>query len=93
MRTHLISYDLGVPETSADYKRLIDHIKSIGSTWATPLKSQWLVVSSQTTAQIRDEITPLVDSNDKILVIEVTDDDWSSRNLPKEVTDWMTANM
>ena len=92
MRTYLISYDLGVPESSVDYKNLITYIKSLGP-WATPLKSQWFVVSAKSTAQIREGVQGLVDSNDKILVIDVTSDDWASWNLDKEVTDWMGNNM
>jgi hypothetical protein len=92
MKTYLISYDLGVPETSADYQKVINRIKNYSS-WATPLKSQWLVNSTKTAKQVRDDITPLVDSNDEILVIDVTGADWASWNIDKEVTDWMQNNM
>lgn len=88
MRTYLISYDLGMPETSADYTKIIEYIKSLG-TWAKPLKSQWFVVSGKSTAEIRTALGKLTDANDKILVLDVTSDDWATSGLSTDVTDWM----
>lgn len=92
MSALLISYDLGVPESSEDYKRVIDHIKS-HSTWAKPLYSVWIVKTDKTCATMRNELKALVDSNDKVLVVDVTGDGWGSYNLSKEVTDWMEKHM
>lgn len=92
MRTYLISYDLGVPETSEDYKSLIAHIKGF-SLWAHLLYSVWLVKSGKTAAQIRDEITSKIDANDKLLVIDVTGADWATRGVVADVTDWMKKNI
>jgi hypothetical protein len=80
------------PETREDYKRLIDHIKSYG-TWAKPLYSVWLVKSSKTASQIRDDLTRYVDSNDKLLVMNVTGTSWASLRLPDAVATWMKANL
>lgn len=92
MRTYLISYDLGVPETSSEYKRVIEYIQSLG-TWATPLKSQWFVKSNKSTAQIRDDIMSLTDTNDLIMVLDVTDDDWGTARIDEVVTHWMRVNI
>jgi len=92
MKTLLISYDLRVPETSEDYKKLIKYIKSFG-TWAKPLYSVWLVKTDKTCATVRDEIEKETDSNDRTLVIEVTGADWATTNVDKEVTDWMKKNL
>lgn len=92
MKTLLISYDLRVPETSEDYKKLIKYIKSFG-TWAKPLYSVWLVKTDKTCAMVRDEIKKETDSNDRTLVIEVTGADWATTNVDKEVTDWMKKNL
>lgn len=88
----LISYDLRVPETSDDYKRLITYIKSF-SLWAKPLYSVWFVKTSKTCSQVRDEIKRETDANDRALVIEVTDADWATSNVDTEVTDWMKKNL
>lgn len=93
MKVYLISYDLGIPETSADYQRVIAYIKSYG-TWAKPLYSVWFVVTDKTSTQVRDELTQLVDNNDKLLVIEVTNTGgWATWKLSREVTDWMQGKL
>jgi hypothetical protein len=88
----LISYDLGVPETSDDYKKIIAHIKSYG-TWAKPLYSVWFIKTDKTCAQVRDELNKLLDRNDKLLVMDVSEDDWATRSIDKEVTDWMKKHI
>lgn len=92
MFTYLISYDLGVPETSELYKILIKKIKSFGA-WAKPLKSVFLIKTDKTTGNIRDELTALVDSNDRILVVDVTKAGWATFDVPKEVNEWMKNNL
>lgn len=91
MKTYLISYDLIRPETLSDYIRLFNTIKS-ARFWAKPLLSVWLVKTTLSSAQIRDELRKVIDANDKILVIEVTNS-WASYNLPKEVTEWMQQGL
>jgi len=92
MNTFLISYDLGVPESSSDYKKVIDYIKSSES-WANPLQSVWLVKSSKKAGQIVEDIYTLTDSNDKILVVNITAAPWSTHGIEKEVIDWMKSNI
>jgi len=92
MNTYLVSYDLGLPETYNDYKILIEYIKSY-SRWAKPLQSVWFIKTDKTVAQVRDEIKALVDSNDKILVINVTQKGWGTFHVSKDVTDWMKNNL
>ncbi len=92
MKTYLISYDLGLPETYNDYKTLINYIKSY-SNWAKPLKSVWLVKTDKKISQVRDEIRTLVDLNDKIFVINITKIGWATFNISKDVTDWMKNNL
>ena len=92
MNTYLISYDLGLPETYDDYKILMQYIKSY-SRWAKPLQSVWLIKTDKTVSQVRDEIRDRVDSNDKVLVIDVTNANWGTYHVSKEVTDWMKNNL
>lgn len=87
MKTYLISYDLIRPETSSDYINLINAIKSAGH-WAKPLESLWLIKSDLTSVQIRDALMRFIDNNDKLLVIEVTND-WASFWLTAAVVKWM----
>jgi hypothetical protein len=92
MKTFLISYDLGVPETHNDYVALSNYLKSLYILWARPVKSVWIVKSEKNAGQIRDEIKLVLDSNDKLIVVELLGN-WGTSNISKEVTDWMKNNM
>lgn len=91
MKTYLISYDLIRPESSPEYTRLINMIKT-AAIWAKPLKSVWLIKSPLGSMEILNKLRSVTDPNDKILVIEVVNN-WSSYNLPKDVTDWMKGEL
>lgn len=92
MATFLIGYDLNKDETSSEYQRLIKEIKALG-TWAKPLESTWFVVSSSTASAIRDHLKQFLDSNDEMLVLNISDDDWATKGLNKDVTEWMKAHL
>jgi hypothetical protein len=92
MKTFLISYDLGVPETHLSYTSLSIHIKSLYSSWARPVKSVWIIKSEKGVSQIRDEIKVALDSNDKLIVIEMAGN-WGTYNISQEVTSWMKNNI
>ena len=42
--------------------------------WWHHLDSTWLIKTNRSAVQVRDELKPLIDSNDELLVIEVTSD-------------------
>lgn len=92
MSTYLISYDLWWPETSKDYEKLISHIKSYG-TWAKPLESFWFVKTTKTLTTVRDETKQYLDSNDKLVVLDITKDNWWTIRIPKDVTERMQKNI
>jgi len=93
MATYLISYDLGAPETSADYKKIASYIDSF-SAWMKPLQSQWFVVSQNKDAgQINRELESLTDGNDQVLVLEVTNSNWASYHLGDEKNNWLKNNL
>jgi hypothetical protein len=93
MKTFLISYDLGVPETHSDYTTLSNHIKHLyNSGWARPVKSVWIIKSDNDAGKIRDEIKAVLDNNDKLVVVELSGN-WGTYNISKEVTDWMKENI
>ena len=89
-RTFLIAYDLN--KGSSEYLRLIKEIKELGS-WAKPLESTFFVVSSLTASDIRDHLNKFIDSNDELLVMDVTDDDWATHGVHKNVANWMKNNV
>lgn len=91
MKTYLISYDLVRPESSPEYVRLINAIKSY-SYWAKPLESLWLVKTDVSAMQLINYLRTFISVADHILVIEVTKD-WVSYNLSIAVVDWMKGNL
>lgn len=92
MKTFLISYDLGVPETHSSYIALSNYLKSLYSSWARPVKSVWIIKSNKNAEQIRDEIKATLDYNDRLIVVEMSEN-WGTYNVSKEVTDWMKNNI
>ena len=73
MQSILITYDfVGTDETSADYKRLIDHIKNDYSNWAKIALSTWVVRTTLSAAQVGDNCDRYLDSNDRLFVAVLT---------------------
>jgi hypothetical protein len=68
MTIHLIGY---APHRSAEWDdtRLIEAIKTIGSEWWHGLESTWLVSTTKTTTQIRDELASHMRPNDPLIVV------------------------
>lgn len=83
-----ISYDLiGADETSADYKKLISKIESLGGAKKVEY-SMWVSATLMTPEEVRDALKPYMDANDKLIVMErVGGSAW--RNLPSDVSQWL----
>jgi hypothetical protein len=86
MNTLLVGYDLNKPDR--DYSGLIGALKSHG-TWWHYLDSTWLVKTTKTTTQLRDELMELIDANDEVLVMNVSGDLWATAGLEKRANDWL----
>ena len=72
MAKYLVIYDLvGTSETSQDYKRLIEKIKTYDD-WGNIQRSAWMVKSSKGAPEVRDELLAYMDSNDRLFVLELT---------------------
>jgi len=69
--THVISYDLHQP--GQDYKKLHEAIEELGQT-NHYLASTWLVRTNidMSATNVRDHLTPHIDSNDKLLVARIS---------------------
>ncbi|MDJ0348945.1 hypothetical protein [Cryobacterium sp. PH29-G1] len=89
MATHLITYDLRAP--GRDYDPVYDYIKGLG-TWWHNIDSTWIVMSDLTDVQIRDGLTAVVDSDDKVLVLSLTGvGAW--RGLSDTGSTWLKTNL
>ncbi len=87
MNKLLISYDLITP--GKYYNPIIEYIKSFPR-YAKPLESLWIVKTNRDCKSVRDDLSNLVDSNDKILVVDITGCAAAWYNIPKE--NWIKNN-
>lgn len=90
MATLLIGYDLNRPVQN--YAELIEKIKTYGLWWHC-LDSTWLIKTTLTAAQVRDELMRLIDQNDELLVIDVTGRMWAAYGFDKQCGDWLANNI
>lgn len=71
MAVYMITYDLN--KQGQQYDKVIEAIKESSIDWCPYWKSSYLIKSSLTVQQVADKITPYLDSNDNLIVIEVKD--------------------
>ena len=67
MNAYLVSYDLRKP--GRDYEELYKYLKGMPY-WGHPLESVWIVESSSSAKEIRDELRARVDDGDGVLVVQ-----------------------
>ncbi|HWO15328.1 MAG TPA: hypothetical protein VNM89_01280 [Solirubrobacterales bacterium] len=75
MATLLVGYDLNKP--GQDYSGLIKRLKNVGTTWWHRLDSTWLVKTTMSPSELRDDLKNYIDSGDELLVIDVTGAGWA----------------
>lgn len=91
MKTFLITYDLIAPRTAEDYQQLHEAIKAF-TYWAKPLESVWLIKSDLSREQIMNFLRQRIKVNDKLLIIEVTNN-WIALGLDQVVVEWMRKSV
>lgn len=89
MRTIQVNYDLRAP--GRDYEPVWAYLQGHGS-WCRLLKSCWLIRTTKTAAQVRDDLMRLVDQNDEVATFDVTGDSWATNWNDDRVT-WLHNNM
>ncbi|MQM81537.1 SinR family protein [Lactobacillus buchneri] len=86
---YLITYDLDNP--GQNYKDLIEHLKTYPG-WARMTESCWSVTSGKTAKEVRNDLEPFIDNNDRLLVVRLSGEAaWTG--IPKDVTDWIHNNV
>jgi hypothetical protein len=91
VKSYLIGYDLNRPRGPDDYPDLIKAIKVFG-TWWHNLDSTWIVRSDLTAVEIRDQLSPLIDSGDELLVATLSGEAaWIGFN--NKGSDWLKENL
>lgn len=90
MRTFLVGYDLNEP--GQDYEPLYEKLKSFG-TWWHHLDSTWLLQADMQAVDLRDQLKPLLDSSDELLVIDVTGDAAAWTGFNKRGSEWISNHL
>lgn len=92
MRSYMIGYDLNRPRKADDYPELIQAIKSIGTKWWHYLDSTWIVITEKTAVEVRNTLSPLIDSGDELLVAHLSGEAaW--KGFSKQGSDWLIENL
>ena len=69
-KTLIVGYDLN--KAGQNYDKLIDALKSNYDNWWHYLDSTWLIKTTKTAVEVRDELQTFIDRNDELLVAELT---------------------
>lgn len=85
MPVYSINYDLHDP--GQDYEEMHEAIKEFGAWWHH-LESTWLVDTSSSASNIRDELKQYLDSNDELLVTRLSGS-WSSWGINDSGNEWL----
>ncbi|MBD7976801.1 hypothetical protein [Serpens gallinarum] len=84
MKLYQITYDL---RKQRDYQSLHERIKAYG-TRCRPLESTWIIATSQSSAQVRDNLKAVMDADDGLLVTRLQGDAaWYG--LSAKATEWL----
>lgn len=87
MARYIVTYDL---VNRRDYSPLINKIKSYRK-WAHPLESVWIIITDESSSQIRDALSAFIDGDDKLLVMKTTQGaSWIG--LGHNVSEWIKNN-
>lgn len=78
-----ISYDLMNP--GQNYQKAINAVQALGS-WAKIHQSFWYVNSTYSARQACDAIAAVLDTNDKVYVVDATNKEAAWNKLPDDVS-------
>jgi hypothetical protein len=89
VNSYIISYDLHRP--GQNYQDLYDAIKNFGNWWHC-LDSTWIVKHPGPSSTISGKLTPHIDANDKLIVIQlVREASWYG--FDTDCSNWLTNNL
>lgn len=89
MAAYIVAYDLHAE--GQNYTCLRNKLEAYGTHWHMQ-GSVWIVVTNQTAVQIRDNLNPCLDSNDKLFVGRLSGEAaWFGYG--DQVTNWLKANL
>lgn len=85
MAAYIVTYDLH--QQGQNYSCIIEKLESYGTHWHMQ-GSVWIISTSLSAAEIRDHLTPCLDSNDKLFVGRLQGEAaWYG--YPDNITKWL----
>lgn len=90
MKTILVSYDLRAP--GKDYNRLWEHLRSYGD-YIKPLESFWFLRTLYSAKDVKNKVRQYIDTNDRLMVIDVTGDAAAWYGLGDQYSQWIKTNL
>ena len=90
MSTLMVNYDLMKP--GQNYDDLIEYIKGVGAWWHY-LQSTWFVRTNMSPTELRDKLNTFIDTNDKVLVVDMHTRAWAASGFPSKAYDWLRENL
>lgn len=84
---YFVTYDLKKP--NRNYDDLIKELSSFG-TWWHLTGSTWVIVTSKTTAEVRDYLMKFIDPNDKLFVSQIQKN-WAAVGFSDNEYNWMKS--
>ena len=85
-RNLIVSYDLNAP--GQNYEKVIAEIKEQG-TWAKVHYSLFYLKSEKTAQQVAEAVWKKMDANDRLFVVDATNNVASWYNLPSDVSEFI----
>jgi CRISPR/Cas system-associated endoribonuclease Cas2 len=89
MAAYIVTYDLY--KQGQNYTCLTEKLEAYGTHWHMQ-QSVWIISTNETAAQIRDKLSPCLDSNDKLFVGKLSGEAaWVGYN--QKITDWLKGTL
>jgi hypothetical protein len=92
MPIYMIGYDLD-PKHGETHNELIETIKKVGTARWHCLESTWLVVTTKTAAEIRDELWNHMRGDGRLLVVQYAPPHSAWVGVSGDCAGWLTTNM
>lgn len=87
MAVYCVTYDLNSPgQKYEQVNKLLSEYNSV-----KVMRTFWLIDTTQTADQIRQNIGRVVDQNDVVFVSQLSHQ-WASRHIPNAAVDWLKSS-
>ncbi|MCZ4315149.1 hypothetical protein O4H66_17215 [Comamonadaceae bacterium G21597-S1] len=91
MNKILFGYDLN--KQGQDYAALIKRIQATFPNYWHCLDSTWIVETPSSATQVRDWLSPLIDSNDELFVVDITGKQAAWKGFTGTCSSWLSDNL